>query len=59
MSWCHFHRHECNVLHVLSKPPDMVFIHLDGNNVTTGLLSSVRNIVKRKIDYLRLLYQTQ
>lgn len=52
MRWCHFRRQlESNVL--LCKTPDIAFVHLGGNDVTSGSLTAVRNTIKREINYLR------
>jgi lysophospholipase L1-like esterase len=48
MSWDAFGRSvECNV--ILSKPPDIVFIYLGGNDLLTKSLRKLRFIIRADI----------
>ncbi|XP_060562714.1 uncharacterized protein LOC132722259 isoform X4 [Ruditapes philippinarum] len=51
MSWDDFRRSvECNV--ILSKPPDVILIHLGGNDLLSKSLRKLRFIIGAEIKYL-------
>jgi lysophospholipase L1-like esterase len=52
MSWSDFrHSIQCNVL--LMKSPDLIIIHLGGNDLVSMSLTRLRNVIKREMKYLR------
>jgi hypothetical protein len=52
MSWAQFrHAVESNVL--LNKTPDILFIHLGGNDLANTSVINLKNTIKRELNYIR------
>ncbi|KAH3739243.1 hypothetical protein DPMN_045892 [Dreissena polymorpha] len=52
MSWAQFrHAVESNVL--LNKAPDILFIHLGGNDLANTSVINLKNTIKRELNYIR------